>query len=46
VAIKFGLRVLLAIDFNGVGFMCVFYWVHEGWRLPAEDALLSTPSVI
>ena len=30
VAIEFGLGVLLAFDFNGDEFSCVFSWVHNG----------------
>jgi hypothetical protein len=37
VAIGFDVGVLLALDFNGDGFLCVFFWVHNGWRLSAGD---------
>jgi hypothetical protein len=39
VAIEFGLGVLLALNFNGDKFLCVFFWVHNGWRLSAGDVL-------
>lgn len=29
-AIRFVLRVLLALDFNDVRFLCTFFWVHSG----------------
>jgi hypothetical protein len=40
VAVGFGLGVLLIFDFNGDKFMCVIFWVHNGWRLLAVDVLL------
>jgi hypothetical protein len=33
VAIEFDLGVLLALDFNRDKFLCVFFWVCNGWRL-------------
>jgi hypothetical protein len=46
VAIEFGLDVLLALDFNRDEFLCVFFWVHNGWRLSAGDVFLRGPSII
>jgi len=46
VAIRFDLDVLLALDFNEDGFLCVFFWVHNGWRLSVGDVLLGRPSII
>jgi hypothetical protein len=40
VAIGFGLCVLVALDLNRGGFLCVFFWVHSGGRLSAGDILL------
>jgi hypothetical protein len=37
VAIRFGLGVLIALDFNRDKFLCVFFWVHDGWSLSARD---------
>jgi hypothetical protein len=45
-AIRFDLGVLLAIDFNKNKVLCIFFWVHNGWRLSAEDVLLGGPSII
>jgi hypothetical protein len=46
VAIEFDLDVLLALDFNRDEFMCVFFWVRNGWRLSAGDVFLGGPSII
>jgi hypothetical protein len=35
-AIGFGLSVLLTLDFNRDEFLCVFFWMHKGWRLSTE----------
>ena len=37
VVIGFDLGVLLALNFNGDEFLCAFSWVHNGWKLSAED---------
>ena len=44
--IEFGLDVLLALDFNRDEFFCIFFWVHNGWRLSAEDVFLGGHSII
>ena len=44
--IRFVLCVLLALDFNDVGFLCAIYWVYNGWRLSAGDDLVGGPSII
>ena len=46
VVIGFGLGVLLAFDFNADELLCVFFWVHNGWRLSAMDFFLEGPSTI
>ena len=45
VAIEFDLGVLLALDFNGDEFLCVFSWVHNGWKLSAGNVFWG-PSMI
>jgi hypothetical protein len=40
VAIRFGLDVVLALDFNEDEVLYVFFWVHNGWRLSAGDVFL------
>jgi hypothetical protein len=46
VAIEFDQGVLLAFDFDGVGFLCAIFWVHNGWKLSAGNVLLGGPNII
>ena len=46
VTIEFGLDILLAFNFNEDRFLCVLFWVHNGWSLSAGDVLLGGLSII
>ena len=46
VVIGFSLGVLLVLDFNADELLCAFFWVHNGWRLSAEDFFLKASSTI
>jgi hypothetical protein len=43
---QIGFGCFLALDFNRDDLLCAFFWVHNGWRLSAEDVFLGGPSIV